>query len=312
MRVPAMTRASSGGPLVALAMAYLAGITAIMIWRGISVSPDYLLLLLVPVALLSGRLVGYLRDWVPFVALFLAYEAMRGVAGHTGIPAQVQAPADLEQWVFGGTLPTVQVQHLVAWAGLSGPSDLAATVVYFCHFAVPVGIGMALWLVDRPAFLRFTTALLGMSFVAFIIYLLAPTAPPWWAQDHGVVGGFRHVMSTSLPSAVSPYYRSLNPNPTAALPSLHAAYPFLGYLALRRTSRLGGGLALGWCVLVWTSVVYLGEHYVVDVIAGVALATAAWAVVTRLVAPRVSALAPAQIELTGHAQRRPQEESAAA
>jgi hypothetical protein len=66
------------GPLVALSIGYLALVSGVMIWRGISVSPDYLLLVMVPLALLTGRFVAFLRDWVPFVALFLGYEALAG------------------------------------------------------------------------------------------------------------------------------------------------------------------------------------------------------------------------------------------
>jgi len=94
------TRASLGylrrpGPLVVVSLLYLLLVSGVMIWRGISVSPDYLLLVLVPVALLSGRFVGFLRDWVPFMALFLGYEALGGVApktGMAGIAAQAGTP----------------------------------------------------------------------------------------------------------------------------------------------------------------------------------------------------------------------------
>jgi len=56
-------RARRPGPLVAVSVAYLVLVSGVMIWRGISVSPDYLLLILVPVALLSGRAFAFLRDW---------------------------------------------------------------------------------------------------------------------------------------------------------------------------------------------------------------------------------------------------------
>ena len=75
------------GPLVAVSLAYLILVSAVMIWRGVSVSPDYLLLILVPVALLSGRSLRFLRDWVPFIALFLGYEAVRGIAPKSGSTA---------------------------------------------------------------------------------------------------------------------------------------------------------------------------------------------------------------------------------
>jgi hypothetical protein len=84
------------GPLVAISLAYLTAVAGIMIWRGISVSPDYLLLVLIPVALLSGRFLGFLRDWVPFVVIFLGWEAMRGIASKTGFAPHVRDLADLK------------------------------------------------------------------------------------------------------------------------------------------------------------------------------------------------------------------------
>ena len=273
-----------------MSILYLAAVSGFMIWRGISVSPDYLLLLMLPVALVSGRFVRFLRDWIPFILIFLAWEAMRGIAPRAGIPPHVSDLAALEKAVFGGHLPTVVLQ---AW--LANPPGrvvaYAATVVYFCHFVFPFGVALALWLVDRRQFIRFTTALMGMALVAFVIFLLAPTAPPWYADSHGVITGVTKIISTTLPSDISPYYAVLNPNPVAAFPSLHSAFPFLGYLAIRETfSRRVSWLALGWCVVVWFSVVYLGEHYVVDVVAGIALAAASWWVLNHVVAPRYRAL----------------------
>src|SRR5487761_1189371 len=88
------------------------------------------------------------------------------------------------------------------------------------------------------------------------------------------------IIATTLPSAVSPYYAALNPNPVAA-------FPFLGFLAVREVfSRRATLVVPAWCIAVWFSVVYLGEHYVVDVIAGVALAAATWWVLNNVVAPR--------------------------
>lgn len=277
-------------PLLALSLAYLALISALMIWRGISVSPDYLLLLLLPVAIASGRFWRFLADWVPFIVIFLAYEAMRGLAPKTGIAPHVGDLANLESTLFAGHIPTAVLQ---AW--LANPPGrvvaYAATVVYFSHFVFPIAVAMAFWLVDRRQFLRFTTALMGMCFVAFAIFVLAPSAPPWYAESHGAISGVHKIITTTLPSAVSPYYAALNPDPVAAFPSLHAAFPFLGFLAVREVFSKRAALAvLAWCGAVWFSVVYLGEHYVVDVIAGVALAAATWWVLNQVVARRYSFL----------------------
>jgi membrane-associated phospholipid phosphatase len=274
------------GPLVTIALAYLVIVTAIMLALGVSVSPDYILLLMVPIALISGRFLSYLRDWVPFVALFLGWEAMRGIAAKDGIAPHVTDIVSIEKAISFGHIPTVVLQD---WVGTSAHMVVGyiATVVYFCHFIFPLAMGMVMWLRDRVQFLRYTGALLGMALVAFVIYLLVPTAPPWYAQDQGVICCFDHILTHSLPSAVSPYYEGLNPNHFAALPSLHAAFPFLTFLALRRLYPRASWIALAWCFLVWFSVVYLGEHYVIDVIGGILFAWAAWLVMMKIVAARI-------------------------
>jgi membrane-associated phospholipid phosphatase len=278
------------GPLVAISLAYLLAAAGIMIWRGISVSPDYLLFVLIPVALLSGRFLGFLRDWVPFIVIFLGWEAMRGVAPKTGFAPHVSDLAHIETTLFGGHVPTAVLQQTLNVGTLGRVLAYAATVVYFCHFVFPLTVGMVLWLVDRVQFVRFTTALMGMALVAFVIFLLVPTAPPWYAEQHGVISGFTKIIGTTLPSSVSPYYTSLNPNPVAAFPSLHAAFPFLGFLALLRVYPRAAWLAFAWCIAVWFSVVFLGEHYVVDVIGGVVLAALSWWLLMRVAVPRVGAL----------------------
>lgn len=276
--------------LVIASLLYLGVASALMIWRGISVSPDYLLLLLIPVAIASGRLFRFLGDWIPFIAIFLGWEAMRGVAAESDIAPHVSDLAHAETWLFGGHLPSAELQSAMAWLGIGRAVDYLGTIVYFGHFVIPVAVGMTLWFRSRAHFLRFSTALMGMSFAAFIIFLLVPTAPPWYAQDEGVLSGFRHVIGSTLPSAVSPYYSSLNPNPTAAFPSLHSAFPFLSFLLLRRVYPRAAYVALAWSVLVWFSVVYLGEHYVIDVAGGITLALASAWVLEKVVVPRVPAL----------------------
>lgn len=280
------------GPLVAISLAYLLAAAGIMIWRGISVSPDYMLFLLIPVALLSGRFLGFLRDWVPFVVIFLGWEAMRGFATKTDFTPHVADLAHLETGLFGGHLPTAVLQQSLNVGTFGRFLDYGATVVYFCHFLFPLAVGMVLWLVDRTQFVRFTTALMGMALVAFVIFLLVPTAPPWYAEQQGVLSGFEKIIGTTLPSAVSPYYQNLNPNPVAAFPSLHAAFPMLGFFALIRPYPRAAWIAFAWCLLVWFSVVFLGEHYVVDVIGGVVLAAVSWLVMMRVAVPRIRALRP--------------------
>jgi membrane-associated phospholipid phosphatase len=67
---------------------------------------------------------------------------------------------------------------------------------------------------------------------------------------------------------ISPLYMHLNPNQFAAFPSLHAAFPALAAVyAWKRYRALAVGLVF-WTIAVLFSIVYLGEHYVVDAIDG--------------------------------------------
>jgi membrane-associated phospholipid phosphatase len=289
------------GPLVVIALVYLIAASGIMIWRGISVSPDYILLLAVPIALLSGRFLGFLRDWIPFVAIYLGYEALRGIAGKTGIAPHVRDIAGIETAIFGGHVPSAVLQ--AATPGTLGRAlAFITTVVYFCHFVVPFGVGLILWLTNRIQFTRYTVGLMSMAFLGFFVFLLLPTAPPWYAENHGVIHGVSKLLGTTLPSAISPYYQTLYngllSDPVAAFPSLHVGFPFISFLALRRVYPRASWLALAWTLLVSFSVVYLGEHWAVDAFGGMAFAAVCWVVLMRVAVPRIPllqerALAPA-------------------
>ena len=69
---------------------------------------------------------------------------------------------------------------------------------------------------------------------------------------------------------------SISSNDVAAFPSLHAAYPFLAFLFARRAFPRAGWLMLAYTACVWFAIVYLGEHWVVDIVGGVVYAFAAY------------------------------------
>jgi membrane-associated phospholipid phosphatase len=107
-----------------------------------------------------------------------------------------------------------------------------------------------------------------------------------------LIQGVTKLIDTTLPSYVSPYYQVLNSNPVAAFPSLHVAFPFLSFLALRQVYPRAAWFAFAWTLLVCFSVVYLGEHWAVDVFGGLIFAALCWAVMMRVVVPHVRVLQP--------------------
>ena len=280
--------------LVWAILAYALLVVALMYAGGLVITPDVLLVAFLLVAVLLGRTRLFLRDWVPFVAIFLAYELMRGIADDAGFPVHVTDVIAAERLIAFGTLPTQVLQDLMAPPSGVGPAAIVATVLYMLHFALPIVAGLLLWIWRRPQYYDYVAAFIVLSFAGFITYLLLPVAPPWWAAGLGELNGpdglplIRYlkpeafgVIAEALGypdgNQLSSYvFYGVNPNGVAAFPSLHAGYPVLAFLVLRRAFGRIAWLALGYALLVWWAIVFTGDHYVIDVLAGVAYAAAAY------------------------------------
>jgi hypothetical protein len=256
---------------------YLALIFGVMLWRGVSIEPEWVLLVLLVIAVALGRGRNFIADWTPFLLLFFAYEAMRGFAAKTNFP-----PHDLsgmERWVFAGTIPTLTLQHAFYHPGVVGLQDIVAMLFYFMHFVLPIVVGFVFWVNSREYYWRFVAALLLMCFLAFVTYLFWPSAPPWYELHDVVKINDQTVHTLWGYTLVSPIYHSFNSNPFAAFPSLHAAFPLLAAVyAWQRYRLMALGLAL-WTAAVWVSIVYLGEHYVVDALVSIPYVAAATIIV---------------------------------
>ena len=100
----------------------LSAVLAVAVWQlGLGLTPErYLLVLLVP-ALILRQVKAYLVDFVPFALLLVFYSTCRGLA-HMVNPTPFYAPQlEAERFLFGGQLPTTELQHLLGWsrAGLN-------------------------------------------------------------------------------------------------------------------------------------------------------------------------------------------------
>jgi hypothetical protein len=265
--------------ILAGSAAYLVLIFGVMLWRGISIEPEWVVLALLLIAIALGRGRSFIVDWLPFLVLFLAYEEMRGFAAKTGF-----APHDLsglERFVFGGAIPTLVLQHAFYHPGVVSWQDVVAMFFYFMHFPLPIVVGFYFWVNSREHFRRFVAALLLMSFLAFATYLFYPSAPPWYQFPNEVVKINDKTVQALWQGKyfVSEIYNSFNPNKFAAFPSLHAAFPTLAAAyAWSRYRTLAIGL-IAWSAAVVLSIVYLGEHYVVDALDGFIYVAVAMAIV---------------------------------
>jgi hypothetical protein len=270
-----------------LALGYLAGLGAMILVKGVFLSADrYFLILLVPaLALRTGR--AYIRDFLPFIALILLYEEARGVA-HLIHPHPFYEPMlTLDRWLGFGEVPTNRLQGWL-WSGHLEWYDHALALLDRLHFIVPPTLLLLIWLERRDAFYRCAATLVGVSFAGAATFAAFPAAPPWLASKHHLIPRvyrIGYIEGGDSPVATSKSWIEAHVlgNPVAAVPSLHAAYATLVLLfAYTWRGRIGALVAAPYTLGMWFTVVYLGDHYVVDIILGLAYAATGWVLVPRL------------------------------
>lgn len=262
---------------------YLAMLGGLMVAHDGFISPDQFFILALAGVVVADRQESFLRDWTPPILLLLGYDSLRGVLPHLIARVHVFPMIRFDERLFGQT-PTIWLQQRF-FSGRVHWYDSAAVILYFLHFFVPLLLALAFWLHDRPLFRRYMTAMVVVSYLAFITYYVYPAMPPWMAGEHGYLPHVAPIMRKVLagfaqPVSLPSLYRYLGVNPVAAVPSLHAAFPLMMALFLRKKFRRWGWLAFAYPAAVWIAIVYLGEHYVFDIVAAVVYTLAVYALVT--------------------------------
>jgi hypothetical protein len=267
--------------MIALLSGYVVLVLTLMIARGAYMSPDLFIVFALVIAVVLGRTWLFLRDWLPFAAIFLAWESMRGLADEAGATVHSDDVIAIERFFFFGNVPSEVLQRALHTAGQINFIDFATTFLYVAHFALPLVVAFAFWVAERRLFYRYLMALMLMSFAAFICYLLIPVAPPRFAGAFGESLAVRDIARETFEQlhfapVTTWLYGSISGNAVAAFPSLHSAYPLLAFLFVRNRWPRASWLLLVWSVAIWFAVVYLAHHYVIDVVAGMAFAVGAY------------------------------------
>jgi hypothetical protein len=258
---------------------YLLASVALVVVLGVPYERDVLALWIVvgllcfSLADLNGSARGLILEWLPFVAILIAYDSLRGSAGHLfGVHYLPQLQAD--SWLFGGTTPTVWLQHLL-WHGHVVWYDVAAWLVYLTHFFATPVLAAVLWKVDRQRFRVFAVFVATLSFAGLITYALYPAAPPWMASQAHLLGPISRIIPTvflslnlhGAGSVIEHGYRYAND--VAAVPSLHAAFSLLVAITLwPRKHKWLRPIVAFYPLAMAFSLVYGGEHYFSDIVLG--------------------------------------------
>ncbi len=203
------------------------------------------------------------------------YEMPHDDPGRLEARVRVDYPVRIDRVLGLGQLPGARLQALL---GRPGPLTRAEQVLVWSHwlwFFVPHGT-VAYLLVTRPE--RFERAALHVYAVfdlGLVGYWALPTAPPWYAAEHGRAPELRRMMvehgEAFWGERWGTLYGVFGGNPLAAMPSLHFATSVMAARLLAEEGRAHGAVGWSYAGTLGFALVYLGEHYVVDLLAGLAL-----------------------------------------
>jgi hypothetical protein len=194
---------------------------------------------------------------------------------------RVAYPVRVDRFIGGGTTPTLRLQRGLAHPGGFRRWEKALVWSHWLWFLFPHGTVAYLLARHPERFARGAAHIYATFDIGVIGYWAVPTAPPWYAAKQGLMDDgrtpeLRRMMveygEEFWGSGWGPLYGVLAGNPLAAMPSLHFATSVMAAHQLAATGRMAGAVGWTYAGTLGVALVYLGEHYVVDLAAGLALA----------------------------------------
>jgi hypothetical protein len=185
-------------------------------------------------------------------------------------------PIVVDRAIGAGSLPNTRLQRALSGLPQAGRLNRFLTWTHWLWFFEPY---LALTLILLRHDERFPRAARQMAAVFDLgcaVYFAVPTAPPWWSSEQGLTGEpVRRIMvevgEDTWGGAWPRMYEALGGNPWAAMPSLHFATSVAAALCLAEAGKVEGAVGWGYAGTLGFGLVYLGEHYVTDLVAGLLL-----------------------------------------
>jgi len=213
------------------------------------------------------------------------FSIVRSFADETGVATHVSDLVIAEKTVAFGSVPTVWLQTHLFDPRQVGWLDRATAYVHWSYFVLPHIFAAYLFLERRHLFERYVLLFVGVLTIGLAIAFIFPAAPPWAASLTGhldptykVVTEVGSELNVNLYGYFETQLRASNP--VAAMPSVHMAISVAVLFMAFRVNWLFGALALAYNAAMAFSLVYLGEHYVLDLVAGVLVTVAVYAAVS--------------------------------
>lgn len=209
---------------------------------------------------------------------------------------RVHYPIAVDRLLGAGQLPNVRLQRAFSRPGEVTRLDRFLAIVHWAWFIEPHLALLWILLRNNARFPRAARQMAAAYDIGCAIYYTLPTAPPWWAAENGYVAAHEGRSSEEIVAAAAPprvrrvmvevgegtwgrawpaLYSSLGGNPWAAMPSLHFGTSLLAAMLLSESGPVAGTAGWSYAVTLAFALVYLGEHYVVDLLVGGAVVVVA-------------------------------------
>lgn len=244
------------------------------------------------------------RDVAVCVLQMWAYVAMYEMPNDDPEQLRRRVHVDYPVWVDrvlgGGELPGVRLQRRFARPPAIRDPEKLLVWAHWIWFTVPHGTLLYVMARRRGRFERAAAQVYATFDLGVACYWLIPTAPPWYAAQEGRMGERQAGSELQLRRMMLDYghefwgdrwphlYDALAGNPLAAMPSLHFATSVMAAHVLCDVGPVEGAVGWAYAGTLGFALVYLGEHYLADLLAGLALAEG-----VRRAAPRAAPLAAA-------------------
>jgi len=214
-------------------------------------------------------------------AYLAAYETPNDDPERLEQRVHIDYPVKIDTAIGLGVPPTLRLQRLFAHPGEIQGYEKVLVWTHWVWFSVPHSAVAWVLLRHRDQFPRAALMTYAVFDLGAVVYWLLPTAPPWYAAERGRLedGHTPRVRRMMIEYGAQfwrdrwgPLYSSLAGNPLAAMPSLHFATSLMAARVLSETGPVAGAIGWGYAGTLGVALVYLGEHYVIDLLAGAALA----------------------------------------
>jgi membrane-associated phospholipid phosphatase len=230
-----------------------------------------------PIVWFLGRTREFLKNWMPLIILLLSYEALNGLTGTFASSGTLVSLYSYDRLLWGFNL-TGTVQSL--WN--SAPLTIFFIFIYSLHFPLVIIASVYFWYTNKAIYGKYASALLLTSYLALATFLIMPTAPPWYSGIAKDLMQDTRGPTVLLSSTLGRLSSLIESDKFAAFPSLHTAYVTLfSYYTVKAKLSLGL-ISLPLLVGVLLSTIYLGQHYVIDLIGGAAYALVVILVVNKI------------------------------